>query len=740
MELSTIEKEEQERKIIVREYKNLLKAFNRSLSTANKKLIRTAFDMANEAHKDTRRKSGEPYILHPLAVARIAVEEIGLGPTSAICALLHDVVEDTEITLEDIQKEFGSNVMRVIDGLTKISGVFDVTSSEQAENFKKVIFTLADDVRVILLKISDRLHNMRTMDSMPRHKQQRIAYETTYLYAPLAHRLGLYAVKSELEDLALKYTERDVYKSIASKLSQNKKERSKYINDFIKPLQAKLDLTDLKCKVFGRPKSISSIYNKMKKQGVEFEEVYDLFAIRIVINSTPENEKSDCWRAYSIVTEEYFPNPSRLRDWISSPKSNGYESLHTTVMGPKGRWVEVQIRTERMDEIAEKGYAAHWKYKEGANAHESAIDDWMRKIRDTLKNNTSNTFDFLDDFKLNLYSKEIYVFTPKGELKMMPAGSVALDFAYEIHSAVGNACIGAKVNHKLVPISHKLNNGDQIEILTSKKQKPSEDWINIVITAKAKGKIRDALKEEKRIIAQTGRVLLEKKLKQLGLSVESVNVNELASYFKEATVLDFLYKVATKNFALVKLDEIPIVAGKFKYYKNTQQQTIKHENFEETVKHTLKKNAELVIFGDTNADLPYKMSPCCNPIPGDEIFGFLTINEGIKIHKVSCPNAKLLMANYSYRVIKTKWTEDRDVSFLTGLKITGFDKLGLVNNLTRIISNEENINMRSITMDTNDGIFTGNIKIYIQSTEHLENLIQKIKNIDGVESIERIDE
>ena len=740
MEISTTEKEEQEKKLIVREYKNLLKAFNRSLSTANKKLIRAAFDMANEAHKDTRRKSGEPYILHPLAVARIAVEELGLGPTSAICALLHDVVEDTEITLQDIQKEFGSNVMRVIDGLTKISGVFDVTSSEQAENFKKVIFTLADDVRVILLKISDRLHNMRTMDSMPRHKQQRIAYETTYLYAPLAHRLGLYAVKSELEDLALKYTEREVYKSIAVKLSQNKKERSKYINDFIKPLQAKLDLTDLNCKVFGRPKSISSIYHKMKKQGVEFEEVYDLFAIRIVINSTPENEKSDCWRAYSIVTEEYFPNPSRLRDWISSPKSNGYESLHTTVMGPKGRWVEVQIRTERMDEIAEKGYAAHWKYKEGTNTQESAIDDWMRKIRDTLKNNASNTFDFLDDFKLNLFSKEIYVFTPKGELKMMPAGSVALDFAYEIHSAVGNSCIGAKVNHKLVPISHKLNNGDQIEILTSKKQKPSEDWINIVITAKAKGKIRDALKEEKRTIAQNGRVLLEKKLKQLGLSVESVNVDELASFYKEATLLDFLYKIAVKNFSLSKLEEIPIVAGKFKYSKNTATNVIKNENFEETVKHTLKQNAELVIFGDSNADLPYKMSPCCNPIPGDEIFGFLTINEGIKIHKVSCPNAKLLMANYSYRVIKTKWTEDRDVSFLTGLKITGFDKLGLVNNLTRIISNEENINMRSITMDTNDGIFTGNIKIYIQSTEHLENLIQKIKSIDGIESIERVDE
>ncbi len=729
-----INQQDKERKEILREYKKLLKGFI-NLSSADRKMIRQAFEMANDAHKNTRRKSGEPYILHPLAVARIAVEEMGLGPTSAACALLHDVVEDTEITLADIKKEFGTQVMKIVDGLTKISGVFDVNSSAQAENFKKVIFTLADDVRVILLKIADRMHNMRTMDSMPRNKQQRIAYETQYLYAPLAHRLGLYAIKSELEDLCLKYTERDVYKSIALKLQQNKRERTKFINDFVTPLQIKLENINIKCNTFGRPKSIFSIYNKMKKQGVEIEEVYDLFAIRIVIDALPENEKNECWKAYSIVTEEYVPSPSRLRDWISSPKSNGYESLHTTVMGPNGRWIEVQIRSERMDEIAEKGYAAHWKYKEG-NTAENTVDDWLRKIRDTLKNPDSATFDFLDDFQLNLFSKEIYVFTPSGDLKMLPQGATALDFAYEIHSAIGNACLGAKINHKLVPISYKLVNGDQVEIITSKKQQPVEDWLNIVITAKAKGKIRDALKEEKRKKAEEGKLIFEKKMKHLNISVESISIDELVTFYKEISPLDFYYNIALKKINLAKIETIERVAGKFRFNKPVIS---KPENFEDSVKKTLKRNAELIIFGESSNDMPYKMSPCCNPIPGDDVFGFITISDGVKIHKLTCPNAKALMANQSYRIVSTKWNEQRDVSFLTSLRITGFDKLGLVNNITRIISNNENINMRNINIDNNDGVFEGNIKLYVQGTDQLNHLIAKLKEIEGVEQVIRVE-
>jgi len=572
------------------------------------------------------------------------------------------------------------------------------------------------------------------MESMAKHKQQRIAYETTYLYAPLAHRLGLYAIKSELEDLSLKYTEREIYKNIASKLQQSKRERTKYINDFIKPLQDKLEASSIKYRIFGRPKSIHSIYSKMKKQGVGFEEVYDLFAIRIIIDTIPEQEKSDCWKAYSIVTEEYLPNPARLRDWISTPKTNGYESLHTTVMGSKGRWVEVQIRTERMDEIAEKGFAAHWKYKDG-NSHEGALDEWLRNIRELLKNPDSTTFDFLDDFQLNLFSKEIYVFTPKGDLKMLPQKSTALDFAYDIHTAIGHSCIGAKVNHKLVPLSYVLKNGDQIEILTSKKQKPTEDWLNIVVTAKARGRIKDSLKEDRRKIAEDGKILLEKKLKQLDINIESINMDELVLHFKEISQLDLYTKIALKKINLQQLDDIERMGGKFRFGKTPKPQA----SFDEAVRATLKKNAELIIFGENSNDIMYKMAPCCNPIPGDEVFGFITINEGIKIHKISCPNAKELMANYSYRIVKTKWTEQREVAFLAGLKITGYDDIGVVNEITNIISGQENINMRSISLESNDGIYEGNIKLYVQDTLQLEQMIAKLKEMKSISKVERYD-
>jgi guanosine-3',5'-bis(diphosphate) 3'-pyrophosphohydrolase len=504
---------EAEKQEILKRYRALLRACKPTLQKGDKKEIRKAFDMALESHKDMRRKSGEPYIYHPIAVAQIAAEEIGLGTTSIVCALLHDVVEDTEITLEDIEREFGKKTAKIIDGLTKISGVFDYNSSLQAENFRKMLLTLADDVRVILIKLADRLHNMRTMDFMPRHKQLKIASETIYLYAPLAHRLGLYAIKSELEDLSMKYLEPDTYKFIATKLNEKKAERTLFVKQFVDPIAEILAEQGFVANIYGRPKSIHSIWNKMKKKNIPFEEVYDLFAIRIILDSAPENEKAECWKAYSIVTDLYRPNPDRLRDWVSSPKGNGYESLHTTVMGPKGQWVEVQIRTMRMNEIAEKGFAAHWKYKESSN--DNGLDQWIMKVREMLNNPEANALDFLDDFKMNLFSDEIFIFTPKGALIQLPLGATALDFAFEIHTDVGAKCIGAKVNHKLVPLSYKLQNGDQVEIITSGKQAPKEDWLNIVVTAKAKSKIKSSLKEEKRKIAEEGKETLERKLKSL---------------------------------------------------------------------------------------------------------------------------------------------------------------------------------------------------------------------------------
>src|SRR6186997_1165394 len=553
--------EEQEKKLILREYRALLRGLKTSIKPGDRKLIRTAFEIAAEAHKTMRRKSGEPYVLHPLAVARICVEEIGLGVRSTICALLHDTVEDTDISLEDIEREFGNEIARIVDGLTKISNVIDVNASQQAENFKKILLTLTDDPRVILIKLADRLHNMRTLDHMKADKQLKISSETVYVYAPLAHRMGLYNIKTEMEDLAMKYLEPEAYKEIARKLAETKKERSRYINEFIKPLKDKLDKAELKFEMYGRPKHIHSIQNKMKKKGVSFEEVYDLFAIRIILESTPENEKSDCWKVYSIITDEYTPAPERLRDWLSNPKSNGYEALHTTVMGPQGKWVEVQIRTKRMNEIAEKGLAAHWKYKEGKE-DESRFDKWFHQIREALSNPDDNSIDFLQDFKTSFLAEEIYVYTPKGEVKMLPIGASALDFAFGVHTAVGSKCIGAKVNHKLVPISHKLKSGDQIEIITSAKQKPKSEWLNFVVTTKAKTKIKDSLKEEKRTIAEEGKYILQRKLDGLGAAANYSNMEELANYYKLSSPLDLLYEIAVKKIDLKELKEFTVAGEK----------------------------------------------------------------------------------------------------------------------------------------------------------------------------------
>src|SRR5450432_3152921 len=529
--------EEQEKKLILREYRALLRSLKSKLKPGDKDLIRTAFEMSAEAHKTMRRKSGEPYILHPLAVAKICADEIGLGVRSTICALLHDTVEDTDISLEDVEREFGNEIARIVDGLTKISNVIDVNASQQAENFKKILLTLTDDPRVILIKLADRLHNMRTLDSMKRDKQLKIASETVYVFAPLAHRMGLYNIKTELEDLAMKYLEPEEYKEIARKLAETKRERTRYINEFIRPIKEKLENAQFDFEIHGRPKSIHSIWTKMRKKGVSFEEVYDLFAIRIIINSPTEREKADCWKVYSIITDEYTPSPERLRDWLSNPKSNGYEALHTTVMGPQGKWVEVQIRSKRMNEIAEKGLAAHWKYKEGAS-DESRFDKWFQQIREVLNTQDNDSVDFLQDFKTSFLAEEIYVYTPKGDVKMLPVGSTALDFAFSIHSAIGVRCIGAKVNHKLVPISHKLRSGDQIEIITSNKQKPSEDWLGFVVTSKAKGRIRDALREEKRKVADEGKYSVQRKLEGIGASFTQHNIDELVQWYKLPSNLD----------------------------------------------------------------------------------------------------------------------------------------------------------------------------------------------------------
>ena len=724
---------ELEKKEIIRRYRGLLRDCNRrKLTQTQKKLIRKAFDIAVEAHKDMRRKSGEPYIYHPIAVARIASSEIGLGTTSVVCALLHDVVEDTEITLEEIEATFGKKIATIIDGLTKISGVFDHTVSLQAENFRKMLLTLSDDVRVILIKLADRLHNMRTMDVMAREKQLKISSETLYLYAPLAHRLGLYAIKSELEDLGLKYTEIKAYKSIRKKLVDSKPERAKFISKFTVPIRSALAEQKLNFTVKGRPKSVYSIWNKMKDKEVDFGEVYDLFAIRIIIDSDSEQEKSDCWKVYSIVTDFYRPNPDRLRDWISTPKANGYESLHTTVMGPKGKWVEVQIRTNRMDEIAEKGYAAHWKYKESSS--ESALDGWIKKIRELLENPEPDALDFMDDFRLNLFADEIFVFTPKGELKTLPVGATALDFAYEIHSEVGNKCIGTKVNRKLVPLSHKLKSGDQVEIITSSKQTPKEDRLKFVITGRAKSKIKAALKAEERIAAREGKEILERKLKRAKIHFTKENINELLKFYNLTDSQELFYRVAQGKLELKRLKSFTLEKGSI---KKTPQRRIKKNALEDLVLKTRGKSDTLVI-GEELQKIDYKLSQCCNPIPGDDVFGFITVGEGIKIHRINCPKAISLMSNYAYRIVKARWTSQEMLAFLAGIKLTGIDEVGVVNNITKTISKDLNVNMRSIGFTSDDGVFEGTIMVYVQDTKHLTTLTKNLKKVHGVQTVTRI--
>ncbi len=730
--------EEQERKEILRHYRALLRSLKSKLKPGDKEMIRTAFEMAVEAHKTMRRKSGEPYILHPLAVAMICVEEIGLGVRSTICALLHDTVEDTDISLEDIQREFGGEIAKIVDGLTKISNVLDTDTSKQAENFKKILLTLTDDPRVILIKLADRLHNMRTLDSMKREKQLKISSETVYVYAPLAHRMGLYNIKTEMEDLAMKYMEPDSYKYLAQKLHDTKRERTRYINDFIRPIKEKLEQGEFDFEIYGRPKSIHSIWTKMKKKGVAFEEVYDLFAIRVILNSPPEKEKEDCWKVYSIITDEYTPAPERLRDWLSNPKSNGYEALHTTVMGSNGKWVEVQIRTKRMNDIAEKGLAAHWKYKEGTN-DENRFDIWFHQIREVLANQDTNSIDFLQDFKLSFLAEEIYVYTPKGDVKMLPIGASALDFAFAVHTDVGVKCIGAKVNHKLVPIGHKLRSGDQIEIITSAKQKPNSEWLNFVVTTKAKSKIKDSLKEEKRTIAEEGKYILQRKLDGIGAAMSYPNMEELANFYKLASPLDLLYEIAVKKIDLKELKEFTVAGEKLIAPKPPLSPPKGEDKEKMEAKKTLQKDAELIIFGESSDKIMYTLANCCKPIPGDDVFGFITQSEGLKIHRTNCPNATRLLSNYGHRVVKTKWVKNKEISFLTGIKIIGLDDVGVINKITNLISGELKININALTLEAKDGLFEGNIKVYVHDKDELEELVEQVKKLPGIESVDRYD-
>lgn len=735
MQSAEISTPELERKEILKQYRNLLKSLRQQMNKQDKRMIRVAFEKALEAHKETRRKSGEPYILHPLAVAQIVASEIGLGPLAVECALLHDVVEDTETTLEDIERDFGKKAAEIIDGLTKIDVVFDVKGYLQAENIRKILLTLAKDVRVILIKIADRLHNMRTLDAMSRNKQLKIASETQYLYVPLAYRLGLYAIKLELEDLVMKYNEPRIYQELMDKLAESKRERNRYINEFIKPLQEELQHRKIKANIFGRPKSIHSIWRKMKEKDIPFEEVYDKFAVRIIVDAPEELEKAECWRVYSMITDSYRPNPDRLRDWISTPKSNGYEALHTTVMGPKGKWVEVQVRSKRMDEIAEKGFAAHYKYKEN-EITDSTLDEWIRKIRELLENPDTNTLDFIDDFKLNLFSDEIYVFTPNGDLKILPSRATVLDFAYEIHSDIGNHCIGGKLNHKIVPLSHVLSNGDQVEILTSKRQHPSEDWLGFVVTAKAKSKVKEVIKTERKQIIDQGKQLFDKEWELHKDHRTTPLFNKILEHYNIASINDLYYNIGVNE---IKAEEAVKIAN-HKEVKKKPVDNMDSSQMEQAIKLRLMQNANIMVFGEESDQIDYNLAECCKPIPGDEVFGYINKNNEIEVHRSNCPKAINAISKFGYKIVKTKWTKQHQIAFLTGLKITGLDDVGVMFKITNVISGELKLNMQSITIDTKDGVFEGIIKVFVNDTSHLNNLMAKLRSLDGILSVTRLEE
>lgn len=734
--MSTTRKLDSDSKIILSAYRVLLKALRDKSSKEELLMVRKALEVAMDAHGGVRRKSGEPYITHPLEVARIVVQEVGLGSLSAAAALLHDVVEDSDYTLEDIDRLFGEKVARIIDGLTKISGVFDPNSSAQAENFRKMLLTLGDDIRVILIKLADRLHNMRTMESMPAHKQVKIASETLFIYAPLAHRLGLYNLKTEMEDLSLKYTEPEVYRDISIKMKAIKADELRYLKRFSSPIKTALKTEGLHFDIKERTKSIYSIRRKMVNQGVTFDEVYDKFAIRIILDVPLEQEKAACWKAYSVVTDFYRPNPDRLRDWISSPKSNGYESLHITVMGPDGHWVEVQIRSARMDVNAEMGLASHWKYKEEEVA-DNRLDGWLKKVREALENPDINALEFVDDFKFNLFSDDIFVFTPKGELRTLPKGSSPLDFSFDIHTDVGINTLGAKVNGKLVPLNYKLKSGDQVEILTSSKQKPREEWLNYVVTSKARTKIRSSLREERNLVADRGKEVLARKLGFLRVKLNDQIERELTHFLKLRDSQELFYQA---GLGLLDNQDLKQFAkdrsgGFYKYFRSRLRRPTSVPK-EELQPAGPKEHSHLV-FGNEEQELEYKLAPCCNPIEGDDVFGFITSNEGIKVHRKDCPNAIAMQSRFASRVIKAKWVSNEVQEFVAVININGIDTVGLVNKITQIISNDLNVNIRSLNISGDGGVFEGAITVVVRNKMHLQNVMAEIKKVEGIREVDR---
>ena len=720
---------------IAKEYKELLKISYQSLSKDDRKLIRLAFNTSVDAHKNQRRKSGEPYVFHPISVAKIVASKIGLDATCIAAALLHDVIEDTDYDENKITEIFGKTICKIVVGLTKISKLSkDENVSLQAENFRKMLLTLNDDVRVILIKIADRLHNMQTLDSMPSGKQIKIASETLYIYAPIAHRIGLYDVKSELEDLGLKYTEPEMFNELKNKIEETKVDQDKYIKNFSRRISEKLRPEKLKFKINGRPKSIYSIRNKIINKNISFEEIYDKFAIRIIYNSERESEKFIAWKIYSIITDHYTPNPLRLRDWITSPRSNGYEALHITVVGPGSKWVEVQIRSERMHEIAEKGFAAHYRYK-GGNKAETGLEQWLNRLQEVLENTDTNAIDFVEDFKLNLYSTEIFVFTPTGELKSLAKGSTALDFAFSVHTGLGLKTRGVKVNGKMVPLSHILNSGDQIEIIKSENTKPSSNWLDYVKTSRAKAKIRTALKEEKKLLAEDGKEILRRKLKQLKIKFDEKTINDLGVFLKLKTSLDLFYRVG-----IGKVDNNEL--KKFANYNNRlinffrNRISRKPSKFNQTEKE-ISNNFDLIVFGNEEDKLEYTLAKCCNAIPGDDVFGFVTVNEGIKIHKKTCSNALGLQSKFAYRILKSKWIDSSLLDYSSTIRISGIDNLGIVNEITKVISNTLNINIKKMSFETADNIFRGKITLKVRTKNILIDLIKRLKKINGIEKVVR---
>ncbi|WP_405381607.1 RelA/SpoT family protein [Maribacter sp. LLG6340-A2] len=728
---------EKENKLIAQEYKELLRISYQTLTDEDKILIRSAFEVAVDAHKNQRRKSGEAYIFHPIAVAKIVASEIGLDAVSIASALLHDVVEDTEYTLDDLDRMFGETVARIVDGLTKIAHLKkEMNISQQAENFRKMLLTLNDDVRVIIIKIADRYHNMLTMDSMPEHKQVKIASETLYIYAPLAHRIGLYNIKTDLEDLSLKYTEPEVYNSIKDKIEESKEEQQAYIDAFSATIDNSLKQEGLNYVIKGRMKSIFSMRRKMLAQNVTYDEIYDKFAIRIIYKSDSQNEKFLAWKIYSIVTDHFTPNPVRLRDWISSPKSTGYEALHITVMGPQGKWVEVQIRSERMHEIAEKGYAAHFKYKHG-NQKEQGIEVWLNKLQEALENANTNAVDFVEEFKLNLYSKEIFVFTPKGDLKSLPKGATPLDFSFNIHTEVGMRTRGAKVNGKLVPLNTTLQSGDQVEIITSEQARPNQNWLDYATTARARAKIKSVLREEKKSVAEEGKEILRRKLKSQKINLNEDSINKMVTYFKLKTSLDLFYRVGIGSIDNTMLKDFASSYNNafISFFKNRMRRTPAPE---EINKDEITSKYDMLVFGKEEEKLEYKLSQCCNPIPGDNVFGFVSVSEGIKVHKKNCPNAISLQSNYAYRIITAKWIDSSQQEYQADIELTGIDNLGLINDITEVISDIMHVNMRNLNFSTDGGTFKGKITVVVKNKAILKKLTDNLKQIHGIDKVTRI--